>query len=75
LALSKEFGAVIRELRLKQGLSQEKLAFNSGLDRTFISMIERGITHPSLASIYALSDALGTRGSALLQKLEKNLKT
>jgi ribosome-binding protein aMBF1 (putative translation factor) len=71
LALPDKFGVVIRRLRLEQGLSQEKLAFNSGLDRTFISMIERGVHIPSLKSLYALSGALGTSGSGLLQELEK----
>jgi transcriptional regulator with XRE-family HTH domain len=71
LALADEFGAVLRELRLNRGLSQEKLAFESGLDRTFISMLERGVRQPTLASIVALSNALGMRPSTLIQKFEK----
>jgi len=73
LALADEFGAVLRELRLKQGLSQEKLALECGLDRTFISMLERGVRQPTLASIVALSKALGMRPSALIQRFEKAL--
>lgn len=73
LALADEFGAVLRELRLKRGLSQEKLALESGLDRTFISMLERGVRQPTLASIVALSKALGMRPSVLIQKFERNL--
>ena len=37
---------------------QEKLAFESGIDRTFVSMLERGIRQPSLTTIFQLSKAL-----------------
>ena len=53
------FGEAVRRARSERGVSQETLAFSSGLDRTFISAVERGVRNPSLASIYALADALG----------------
>lgn len=52
------FGQVLREQRIKQGLSQEGLALICDLDRTFISMLERGKRQPSLASIITLAKAL-----------------
>ncbi|MCM3609115.1 helix-turn-helix domain-containing protein [Cupriavidus pauculus] len=52
------FGAVLRELRKQQSLSQEKLAFESGLDRTYISLLEVGQRSPSLETMLALSRAL-----------------
>lgn len=54
------FGKVLRRLRNEAGISQEQLAFMCDLDRTFISMLERGVRQPSLASIIAISEALQT---------------
>lgn len=51
-------GEAVRNARLERGVSQEKLAFESGLDRTFISAIERGVRNPSVLSLCALADAL-----------------
>ena len=42
------------------GISQEELAGRSGLDRTYISGIERGRRNPSVRSLQRVSDALGT---------------
>ena len=44
----KKFGEQIRLLRTESGLSQEKLAELCGMDRTYISGIERGIRNVSL---------------------------
>ncbi len=40
--VAKRLGARIQKLRLEKGLSQEELAFEAGLHRTYISHIERG---------------------------------
>ena len=52
------FGARVRHLRLKAGLSQEDLADKSGLDRTYVGGIERGERNPSLKNITRLALAL-----------------
>jgi len=44
----KAFGLAVRQKRLELKLSQEELAFQSKLHRTYISQIERGIKSPSL---------------------------
>lgn len=49
--LVKEFGRRIRELREKEKLSQEQLAFKSGFHRTYIGMIERGERNISLTNM------------------------
>lgn len=51
-------GDAVRKARRERGVSQEGLAFESGLDRTFVSAVERGVRNPSLTSVYALADAL-----------------
>lgn len=57
--IEKQFGERLRELRLARGLSQEKLAFKSGMHRTYLGSIERGERNPSLKNIAAIAKALG----------------
>lgn len=49
--LIKEFGQRIRELRICEKLSQEKLSYATGFHRTYIGMIERGERNISLTNI------------------------
>ncbi|MDE2856374.1 MAG: helix-turn-helix transcriptional regulator [Chloroflexota bacterium] len=67
------FGEVIRKRRRELGLSQEDLGFRSGLHRTYISEIERGLKSPSLRVVFAISEALNTNMSALILATEKRL--
>jgi transcriptional regulator with XRE-family HTH domain len=60
-------GEAIRTRREKLGLSQEKLAERSGLDRTYISMLERGKRNPSLLNLLKLVKGLGTSVSKLTE--------
>jgi transcriptional regulator with XRE-family HTH domain len=53
------FGRKIRLLRVKNGLSQEELAEQANLHRTYISSLELGHRNVSLKNIQALADALG----------------
>ena len=46
----------IKHLRLAQGLTQERLAFDCEIDRTFISQIERGVGNPSLKTLCRIAD-------------------
>ena len=50
--------ANLRAYRLALGLSQEKLALDAEIDRTFVSQIERGIGNPSLRILCQLADRL-----------------
>lgn len=54
------FGQAIRDARTRRGISQEGLALMCGLDRTYISGIERGVRNPSLTNILRLAGALDT---------------
>ncbi|MDV5357687.1 helix-turn-helix transcriptional regulator [Enterobacter asburiae] len=53
-------GQQVRSLRLQAGLSQENFAERCGLDRTYISGIERGTRNPTLEVLYILATALHT---------------
>ncbi|TDA70733.1 MAG: XRE family transcriptional regulator [Clostridia bacterium] len=65
------FGQRVRSLRLRMGVSQEELAFQSGLHRTYIGAIERGERNISLDSIVKLARALGVQPADLMPSLEE----
>ena len=50
----------VKDARKALGLSQEALALDAGIDRTYISGIERARRNPSLTLIAALADHLET---------------
>ncbi len=62
------FGLRLRELRLARGLSQEALAQKAGVDRTYVSSVERGRRNVSLEIIHLLADALGVHPAELLKE-------
>ncbi|VUD62391.1 hypothetical protein TDB9533_03031 [Thalassocella blandensis] len=62
------FGFILKSARSKKGLSQEQLALNCDLDRTFISMLERGQRQPSLTSILAISTSLEIPANELIRQ-------
>lgn len=64
-------GRLIREERERRQLSQEGLAALSGLSRTHISEIERGITALSFASLLALAGGFGVKPSELVREYER----
>ncbi len=68
--LSPSFGKVLRELRIKTGVSQEDFAHQCGLHRTYISQLERGLKSPSLKSISAMAAALDVRPYQLVKLAE-----
>lgn len=53
------FGANVRRLREKQGISQEAFGFGAGIDRTYVSGVERGRRNPSLTVAQKFADGLG----------------
>ncbi len=67
----KRFGAVVRELREKAGLSQEELAFRCEIDRTYISTIERGKKSVTLKTLLRLGAALSSTPARMLAAAEK----
>lgn len=54
-----KIGQSVRYLRIKQDMSQEELAFNSGLSLNSISTLERGINNIKIKNLKSISDALG----------------
>ncbi|HYM46099.1 MAG TPA: helix-turn-helix transcriptional regulator [Solirubrobacteraceae bacterium] len=67
------FGEAIRAIRMRQGVSQEGLALKCGLDRTYISGIERGTRNPSLTNILKIAASLETSPVELFARAERLL--
>lgn len=61
-----KFGKRLRELRTQTGISQEAFAGRCGLDRTYISGIERGKRNVSLRNMDRIAKALGISLAELL---------
>ena len=58
----------MRRLRVDRGFSQERLALDSGVDRTYVSRLERGIENPTVAVIEKLSTTLGVPIAQLFEE-------
>jgi len=70
VTIEQVFGGVLRELRKRSGKTQETVALDAGLDRTYISMLERGLRQPTLETVLALSLALGVSASEIVGLVE-----
>lgn len=67
------FGMTLRRLRKARGHTQERLAAVTGLDRTFISLLERGLRQPSLSTLLRVAEALEMTFSTLAQEIDAEL--
>lgn len=56
----------IRELRVKRGLTQEQLAYDSGVDRSVLSGVESGQRGLLYERLFDIADALGVPASELM---------
>jgi transcriptional regulator with XRE-family HTH domain len=73
ISFGSAFGIVLRRLRTKAGISQEKLALEAEMQRNYISLIELGRNQPSLTSIFKLANALEISPSKLVKLVEDEL--
>ena len=60
-------GRNIRRLREEAGLSQEQLAFDAGMKRSYLSDMERGVRNPSVRALGRLAAALKVSPDELLR--------
>lgn len=67
LEISIKFGERVRELRTLRGLSQEQLAHEANVHRTYIGMIERGEKNITLSNIEKIAKALNVSIAELLK--------
>ena len=61
----------VKTLRMGLGLSQEAMALEAEIDRTYASQIERGVSNPSLRVICAVAKTLGVEPVDLLSEKDK----
>ncbi len=64
------FGRNVRRIRTERGISQEALGDLAGLDRTYVSGVERGIRNPTLLSQCRLAAALEVEPAELVEGLK-----
>ncbi len=69
-SLGAAVGVAIRHRRTAMGLSQEQLGEIAGLDRTYISGVERGVRNPTISSLGRIATALQCDLSAILIEAE-----
>lgn len=69
------FGANVRKYRVAAGLSQEAVAVKMGVDRAYVSGMERGQQNVTLLTMWHLSEALGVRPADLLDETVEDAET
>ena len=70
LEIEAAFGLALREARGQVKISQERLALAAGLDRTHISLLERGKRQPTLRTLFLLTRELKIPASILVERVE-----
>ena len=64
------FGQNVARLRVAKGLSQDQLAEQADLDRTYVSGIERGLRNPGIKAVLRIARALGASPRDLCRGVE-----
>ena len=60
----------LKEVREAAGVSQEALALECGLDRSYVSLLERGLRSPTVRTLFRLAEVLKTTPSELVRRTE-----
>lgn len=68
------FGAVLKAARAERGLTQEALAGLGGFDRTYPSLLERGLRTPTLGVVFRLADVLNIPAECLVADAHGRLR-
>ena len=67
--LLQKLGGTVKLKRTELNLSQEELAFKCGFDRTYISLVERGLRNISFSNLSILAEGLNTTISSLTKDI------
>ncbi|MCI1945488.1 helix-turn-helix domain-containing protein [Clostridium luticellarii] len=74
MTLENALAITLRNRRIKCGLSQEDLAHECNVDRTYISMIERQKRNPTLNIIFRICKSLDIKASDFISGIEKAME-
>lgn len=72
--VAKAFGTVLRRARFAAGISQEVLAERADCDRTYPSLLERGLRTPTLTMLIDIGDALEMEPMKLVSETIESLR-
>jgi transcriptional regulator with XRE-family HTH domain len=70
MELDKAVARVIRQARVKCGITQRELGYRTGLDPMTISRIERGVRLPSLMTLFIMAEAMQTSVQGWIEEIE-----
>ena len=73
--VARAFGVVLKDARRERGISQETLVEHADLDRTYPSLLERGLRQPTLTYLFTIADALGMEPSELVRLVRTRLRS
>lgn len=71
MSLQRNLGITLKALRAEKGVSQEKMALSTGIDRRYMSDIENGRRNVSLEIIEKLAAFFEMKVSEFIQKIEQ----
>lgn len=71
--LPKAFGLALKKIRSETGMSQDALAKECKLDRTFISLLERGERQPTITTIYKVAEAFEMTAQQLIAQVDNQM--
>lgn len=69
------FGRALRAARKSARMSQEHLALTAGVQRNYVSLLERGLSSPSLRMVFKLCAVLRLRPSELIAETEREIRS
>jgi transcriptional regulator with XRE-family HTH domain len=72
--LREVFAINLRRMRHKKGLSQEELAYEADINRTYISKLEKGISYPGLEIIGKIAAVLEVEPEVLLERKRRKIR-
>ena len=64
-------GNELRKAREKAEMTQEQLAFDADVDRTYISMLENDKKSPTVEMLFRLCDAMDIAASEVIRRVER----
>jgi transcriptional regulator with XRE-family HTH domain len=73
--LRRAFARTVRALRRNAGISQEQLALRSGIERSYMSGLERGKHSPTLGTIYRLLPVVGVTFTEFAAEMERQMES